>query len=280
MSVGADPVRLNPSTDNVHRFLRLADGRYWIQVESFYKYRDPFKTSYQHFELYRDSLETIMNRKIVATKLKTLAEKLLERLSYDEFITTFTGLLGKHEENRPSPRTADGTRIPEMDAVVLTEESTERSNLYKIALQHIHGTVEQQARPNFDRTHCLDYKVAFVAMSGTWNTFSACADSLFESLATDEVKALCYMNSLDQSNGGVEQFVKGLLQLKTLGHKLHRVYKLKNDQPDCRGILQALEKLIIKHYPASAWIQSSFGGRVPVLTDAIVSAGPSPELAH
>ncbi|KAF8924402.1 hypothetical protein BGZ52_008252, partial [Haplosporangium bisporale] len=95
--------------DNVHRFLRLADGRYWIQVESFYKYRDPVKTSYQHFELYRDSLETIKNRKIVATKLKTLAEKLLERLSYDEFITTFTGLLGKHEENRPSPRYADST---------------------------------------------------------------------------------------------------------------------------------------------------------------------------
>ncbi|KAF9212704.1 hypothetical protein BGZ59_006403 [Podila verticillata] len=67
------------------------------------------KTSYQHFELYRDSLETIKNRKIVATKLKTLAEKLLERLSYDEFITTFTGLLGKHEENRPSPRYADST---------------------------------------------------------------------------------------------------------------------------------------------------------------------------
>ncbi|KAF9212703.1 hypothetical protein BGZ59_006402 [Podila verticillata] len=143
-----------------------------------------------------------------------------------------------------------------MDAVVLTEESTERSNLYKIALQHIHGTVKQQARPNFDRTHCLDYKVAFVAMSGIWNTFLACADSLFESLATDEVKALCYMNSLDQSNGGVEQFVKGLLQLKTLGHKLHRVYKLKNDQPDCRGILQALEKLVEQGCAASTLSKS------------------------
>ncbi|KAI9241539.1 MAG: hypothetical protein BYD32DRAFT_457717 [Podila humilis] len=127
-----------------------------------------------------------------------------------------------------------------MDAVVLTEESTERSNLYKIALQHIHGTVKQQARPNFDRTHCLDYKVAF----------------LFESLATDEVKALCYMNSLDQSNGGVEQFVKGLLQLKTLGHKLHRVYKLKNDQPDCRGILQALKKLVEQGCAASTLSKS------------------------
>ncbi|KAF8979051.1 hypothetical protein BGZ52_005313 [Haplosporangium bisporale] len=64
------------------------------------------------------------------------------------------------------------------------------------------------------------------------------------------------MNSLDQSNGGVEQFVKGLLQLKTLGHKLHRVYKLKNDQPDCRGILQALEKLVEQGCAASTLSKS------------------------
>ena len=47
-----------------------------------------------------------------------------------------------------------------MDTIVPTEESPERHNLYKIALQHIHGAVEQQARPNFDRAHCLDYKDA------------------------------------------------------------------------------------------------------------------------
>lgn len=86
------------TVDNVHRFFRLVDGRYWTQVESFYKYRDPAKTPHQHFELYRDSLETMKNSSLVATKLKTLAGKLVERLSYDEFITTFTGLLGKHEE--------------------------------------------------------------------------------------------------------------------------------------------------------------------------------------
>jgi len=86
------------TVDNVHRFFRLVDGRYWMQVESFYKYRDPAKTPHQHFEFYRNSLETIKNSTLVATKLKTHAGKLLERLLYDEFITTFTGLLGRHEE--------------------------------------------------------------------------------------------------------------------------------------------------------------------------------------
>lgn len=80
-------------------------------------------------------------------------------------------------------------------------------------------------------------------MSGIWNTFSACANSMFGPSATDEVKALCYMDSMDQRDGGVEHFIQGLLQLKTLDHMLHRIYKLINDQPDYRGFLQALEML-------------------------------------
>lgn len=86
------------NVDSVHRFFRLVDGRYWKQVESFYKYRDPAKTPHQHYEYYHASLDTIKNSTLVDTKLKAYAGKLLERLLYDEFIATFTGLLGKHEE--------------------------------------------------------------------------------------------------------------------------------------------------------------------------------------
>ncbi|KAF9333735.1 hypothetical protein BG006_003227 [Podila minutissima] len=67
-------------------------------IGSFYKYRDPAKTLHQHYELYHASLDTIKNSTLVETTLKVHAGSLLERLLYDEFIATFTGLLGKHEE--------------------------------------------------------------------------------------------------------------------------------------------------------------------------------------
>lgn len=66
---------------------------------------------------------------------------------------------------------------------------------------------------------------------------------MFGQSVTDEVKALCYMDSMDQRDDGVKQLVKELLQLKTLDHMLNRIYRLINDQPDIRGILQALETL-------------------------------------
>ncbi|KAF9303642.1 hypothetical protein BGZ74_003364 [Mortierella antarctica] len=50
--------------------------------------------------------------------------------------------------------------LPDMDAIVLTDENLERRNLYRIALQHLHDAIELQARPNFDRMRCLDYKDA------------------------------------------------------------------------------------------------------------------------
>jgi len=66
---------------------------------------------------------------------------------------------------------------------------------------------------------------------------------MFGQSATDEVKALCYMDSMDQRDDSVKQLVKELLQLTTLDHMLKRIYRLINDQPDIRGILQALETL-------------------------------------
>ncbi|KAG0336144.1 hypothetical protein BG000_006887 [Podila horticola] len=322
------------TVDIVHRFFRLVDGRYWKQVESFYKYRDPAKTPHQHYEYYHASLDTIKSSTLVDTKLKAYAGKLLERLLYDEFIATFTGLLGKHEEksaqssvrglylgvasalsakqavamgkqgasstsqamsstalSSPSastdknlsrkrkPPKKDSSRkasrsdfvaikrikepwhslievallrydgwhedLPDMDAVMPMNESQERRNMYRIALQHLHDAVEQQARPNFDRAHCLNYKDAFVALSGVWNTFSATANSMFGQSATNEVKALCYKDDMDERDCNIEKLAKALLQAKTLDQMLNTLYNLLNDSPPYRGILQALETLII-----------------------------------
>ncbi|KAF9313658.1 hypothetical protein BG003_004938 [Podila horticola] len=234
------------NVDSVHRFFRLVDGRYWKQVESFYKYRDPAKTPHQHYEYYHASLDTIKNSTLVDTKLKAYAGKLLERLLYDEFIATFTGLLGKHEE-KSAQSSYDGWHedLPDLDAVIPTNESQERRNMYRIALQHLHDAVEQQARPNFDRAHCLNYKDAFVALSGVWNTFSATANSMFGQSATNEVKALCYKDDMDERDSNIEKLAKALLQAKTLNQMLNMLYTLMNDSPPYRGILQALETLII-----------------------------------
>ncbi|KAG0027239.1 hypothetical protein BGZ81_005779 [Podila clonocystis] len=288
------------TVDNVHRFFRMVDGRYWKQVESFYKYRDPAKTPHQHYELYYASLGAIKNSTLVDTKLKMNAGKLLERLLYDEFIATFTGLLGKHEEKsaqssvrglylgvasalsaksavskgnkalsstststsseknvtrKRKPPTNDSSRksskidfvatkrikepwhslievalmrydgwheeLPDMDAAVPTDESLERRNLYKTALHHLHGAVEQQARPNFDRAHCLDYKDAFVALSGIWNTFSTSANNMFGQSATREVKALCYKDDMDERDSDLEKLCEALLETKTLDQMLN-----------------------------------------------------------
>ncbi|KAG0032510.1 hypothetical protein BGZ82_006502 [Podila clonocystis] len=323
------------TVDNVHRFFRMVDGRYWKQIESFYKYRDPVKTPHQHYELYYASLGAIKNSTLVDTKLKMNAGKLLERLLYEEFITMFTGLLGKHEEKsaqssvrglylgvasalsakstvskgnqgassssqtksstalsstststssdknvtrKRKPPTKDSSRkssksdflatkrikepwhslievallrydgwnedLPDMDAIAPTDESLERRNLYKIALHHLHGAVEQQARPNFDRAHCLDYKDAFVALSGVWNTFSASANNMFGQSATREVKVLCYKDDMDERDSDLEKLCKVLLEVKTLDQMLNALYILIKDLPSYRGIFQALETLI------------------------------------
>ncbi|KAG0356734.1 hypothetical protein BG005_004308 [Podila minutissima] len=106
--------------------------------------------------------------------------------------------------------------LPDMDAVVPTDENLERRNLYRIALQHLHDAIELQARPNFDLMHCLDYKDAFVALSGIWNTFSASANSMFGQSAMSEVKAFCYKEDMDERDSNIEKIAKALLQAKML----------------------------------------------------------------
>lgn len=82
-----------------------------------------------------------------------------------------------------------------------------------------------------------------VALSGVWNTFSATANSMFGQSATNEVKALCYKDDMDERDSNIEKLAKALLQAKTLNQMLNMLYTLMNDSPPYRGILQALETL-------------------------------------
>ncbi|KAF9400156.1 hypothetical protein BGZ94_005537, partial [Podila epigama] len=115
--------------------------------------------------------------------------------------------------------------LPELDTCV-EQEGTRRFKLYQLALHHLHNAKVCQVQAHFDRARCLDYKDAFVAFSGIWNTFSPTANELFGQSPTEEAKLLCYMQSIDKKDDILVKIMDGLLQKQTLYEILEETYHL------------------------------------------------------
>ncbi|KAG0261121.1 hypothetical protein BG011_001334 [Mortierella polycephala] len=90
---------LGTSTNRkAHRFFRIIDARYWGQVEAFFKYRDVRKTADEHYQTYCSSLEKIAQSEQEEKTHRDKARAVLNGLSYDDFVTTFTRLNSRTEK--------------------------------------------------------------------------------------------------------------------------------------------------------------------------------------
>ncbi|KAF9536472.1 hypothetical protein EC957_010877, partial [Mortierella hygrophila] len=130
--------------------------------------------------------------------------------------------------------------LPEVDTPY-EDGSPSRSKLYQLALQHLHSATALQVQTHFDRAHCLDFKDAFVSLSGIWNLYSSSANNLFGITATAEAKAFCHMQSMDEKDDVLVDIAGILLEKKTLEEILDETYHLQVAQPTYRRMLDVLQ---------------------------------------
>ncbi|KAG0197382.1 hypothetical protein BGX33_000699 [Mortierella sp. NVP41] len=152
--------------------------------------------------------------------------------------------------------------LPEIDANI-EQESTTRTNLYQVALLHLDNVRTRQAQAHFDRISCLDYKDAFVALSGIWNTYSSSANEVFGQSLTEEAKALCHLQSIDNKDDAFMEITNSLLQKQTLDEIFDETYQLQIAQPTYRRMLDVLQ-IIIRNI-----IRPLYGSKAPSEADCI-----------
>ncbi|KAI8605692.1 hypothetical protein EDD21DRAFT_117748 [Dissophora ornata] len=90
--------------------------------------------------------------------------------------------------------------------------STYKKTLYQIALMKLHEAKSIYKRPNFDKTRCLYFKDAFLALSAVWYLYTPMANELFGNERTQEAKDLCYIPDLEIQSEDVQSIVKPLLK--------------------------------------------------------------------
>ncbi|GJJ67730.1 hypothetical protein EMPS_00076 [Entomortierella parvispora] len=126
-----------------------------------------------------------------------------------------------------------------------TQESGKRSKLYQLALLHLRNAQSLQNQAKFDKSHCLDYKDAFVALSGVWNTYSSTANSVFGQNSTEEVKAMCHIQSLDEKNTVLGEITDSMLdKTSSLEEMLDETYHLQIAYPTYRRVIDVIQILI------------------------------------
>ncbi|KAG0242429.1 hypothetical protein BGW41_004158 [Actinomortierella wolfii] len=132
--------------------------------------------------------------------------------------------------------------LPDVGATIY-QESDRQFNLYQVALRHLNDARTRQV--SFDRASHLEYKDAFVALSGIWNTYSSHSNELFGQSLTEEVKALCYLPLIDEKDDALVQITNSLSQKQTLAEILEETYKLQSAHPTCRRMLDVLRIIIL-----------------------------------
>ncbi|KAG0316133.1 hypothetical protein BGZ97_007356 [Linnemannia gamsii] len=98
--------------------------------------------------------------------------------------------------------------------------------------------------PHFNKEQCLDYKDAFVALSGIWNTLSVAANQAFTPLQLQEVRALCKVQEMDRKEPEIDDLVKVLaeiLETGTLEEVMEKTYDLQVQSPSLRCVLHVLQ---------------------------------------
>ncbi|KAF9949184.1 hypothetical protein BGZ65_007526 [Modicella reniformis] len=124
--------------------------------------------------------------------------------------------------------------------------------------------------PYFNKSRCLDYKDAFVALCGIWNTFSSAANEAFVPSKLQEVLALSGVQEMDKTDPEVDELVKVLvdtLKAGALAEVLEKTYDLQSRLPSLRRVLHVIQ-IMEQGCAAAALSKSKF--------EAVFDTGSSP----
>ncbi|KAF9136535.1 hypothetical protein BG015_003097 [Linnemannia schmuckeri] len=110
----------------------------------------------------------------------------------------------------------------------------------------LEAKLRQAQESSFDRAHYLDFKDAFVALSGIWNTYSSTANALFGEESTKSAKALCYYTALDKKDEKLSELMDNLLKGQTLSDMFDETYRLQHVFPTHRRILD-VARIVIRN---------------------------------
>ncbi|KAI1292619.1 hypothetical protein EDD11_008711 [Mortierella claussenii] len=125
----------------------------------------------------------------------------------------------------------------------VTERDPEKNALYKLALQHLQNAQAEMQKSKFDKTTCVDFKDAFVALSGLWNVFSNEANNAFQSADRLEVEELCRMTELENRRADISGILTTLAaksQEVSLNDVVDHIYGLISTDPRFRPLLLTL----------------------------------------
>ncbi|KAI7820183.1 hypothetical protein BC939DRAFT_458562 [Gamsiella multidivaricata] len=121
--------------------------------------------------------------------------------------------------------------------------------LFKIALKNLHDVQRMNRIPSFDKGRCLQYKDAFVALSGIWNLFSQNASDHFDPAQSKEAQDLCLLPHLDAKIPGIDLIVQPLIDKlndgSSLQELLEHTYKLQYELPAQRLNLRVLQTILM-----------------------------------
>ncbi|KAG0354803.1 hypothetical protein BGZ54_001477, partial [Gamsiella multidivaricata] len=125
--------------------------------------------------------------------------------------------------------------------------SKNKEMLFKIALKNLHDVQRMNRIPSFDKGRCLQYKDAFVALSGIWNLFSQNASDHFDPAQSKEAQDLCLLPHLDAKIPGIDLIVQPLIDKlndgSSLQELLEHTYKLQYELPAQRLNLRVLQTM-------------------------------------
>ncbi|KAG0366205.1 hypothetical protein BGZ54_005681 [Gamsiella multidivaricata] len=123
------------------------------------------------------------------------------------------------------------------------EQDPEKRTLYKLALGHLQNAQAEMQQPKFDRTSCIDFKDAFIALSGVWNVFSKEANMAFQSADRQEVEELCKMGELEHKDADVTEILNTLADKSRkapLTDVVDELCTLLSTKPERRPLLMVL----------------------------------------
>ncbi|KAI7826190.1 hypothetical protein BC939DRAFT_447189 [Gamsiella multidivaricata] len=129
------------------------------------------------------------------------------------------------------------------------EQDPEKRTLYKLALGHLQNAQAEMQQPKFDRTSCIDFKDAFIALSGVWNVFSKEANMAFQSADRQEVEELCKMGELEHKDADVTEILNTLADKSRkapLTDVVDELCTLLSTKPERRPLLMVL-LAILRH---------------------------------
>ncbi|KAF9355029.1 hypothetical protein BGX26_007059 [Mortierella sp. AD094] len=119
--------------------------------------------------------------------------------------------------------------------------------LYRIALKNLHEVQPLHKTTSFDKAHCLNYKDAFVCLSGIWNLYSKDLNKEFGPIKLQEAEKLCWAPHLDMETPDAARITQPLLEMlldgKDVKDLLEYTYNLQLEHPRMRTTISVLQHI-------------------------------------